>query len=375
MSELYCPLPPRDQDIFRFRSQYGASLGSVFVLGPRLSNNTPRENPDGSSELQSLKKSITSNGFDETRRKWEAHWLSALSNDNLMWLKDVAQCRTLRLPLSFYSLGPLFCLGTPFEDEPSKVYHSCWSIVKHLIEKCRCHGIGILIDFHTSSSGINLCASAEDRAVARDCVAFLAQEVTFHAMSGVVGLSISSGCESASDMCECYDEVLKIARAIDQSLPIYIDDGQEKSKKRVFRGCKSDIPQFKTDFLNGTVQIPSCLMIPQAEVREKAKQAKAEQSQFQKKALSQTTSSWSSHKRQSFIHGWDLGYNDALQFFGAAVQGVLPLRDGADKISALEPWIRQRKRDIDPEQLDEDPTAWEDGLRKGIDDFYNFVGI
>ncbi|RAL00955.1 uncharacterized protein BO80DRAFT_493826 [Aspergillus ibericus CBS 121593] len=375
MSELYCPLPPRDQDIFRFRSQYGASLGSVFVLGPRLNNHTPREDPDGSSELQSLKKSIASNGLDETRRAWETHWLSALSHDDLRWLKDVAQCRTLRIPLSFYSLGPLFCLGTPFEGEPSKVYHSCWNIVKHLIEKCRFHGIGVLIDFHTSSSGINLCASEKDRAVARDCVAFLAQEVTFHGMSGVVGLSISSGCENASDMCECYGEVLKIGRAIDPCLPIYIDDGQEQSKKQVFAGCKSDIPQFKTDFLNGTVQVPSCLTMPQAEVREKTQQAKANQSQFLEKALSQISSSWSSHKRQSFAHGWDLGYNDALQFFGAAVQGVLPPRDGADKISALELWIRQRKRDIDPEQLDEDPTAWEEGLRKGIDDLSDFVGI
>ena len=247
--------------------------------------------------------------------------------------------------------------------------------MKHLIQKCRSHGIGILIDFHTSSSGINLCATAENRAVARDCIAFLAQEVTFHGMSGVVGLSISSGCENASDMCECYDEVLKIARAIDQSLLIYIDDGQEKSKQQVFAGCKSAIPQFKTDFLNGTVQIPTCLTIPPAEVREKTKQATAEQSHFREKALSQTTSSWSSHRRQSFAHGWNLGYNDALQFFGAAAQGVLPPRDGADKISALEPWIQQRKRDIDPEQLGEDPSAWEDGLRRGIVDFYSFVGI
>ncbi|OOF97424.1 hypothetical protein ASPCADRAFT_206254 [Aspergillus carbonarius ITEM 5010] len=375
MSELYCPLPPRDQDIFRFRSQYGANLGPVFVLGPQLSNNIPREDPAGSCELQSLKKSIATDGLEETRRKWEAHWLSALSDDDLLWLKDVAKCRTLRLPLSFYSLGPLFCPRTAFEGDPSQVYHSCWNIVKHLIQKCRSHGIGILIDFHTSSSGINLCATAENRAVARDCIAFLAQEVTFHGMSGVVGLSISSGCENASDMCECYDEVLKIARAIDQSLLIYIDDGQEKSKQQVFAGCKSAIPQFKTDFLNGTVQIPTCLTIPPAEVREKTKQATAEQSHFREKALSQTTSSWSSHRRQSFAHGWNLGYNDALQFFGAAAQGVLPPRDGADKISALEPWIQQRKRDIDPEQLGEDPSAWEDGLRRGIVDFYSFVGI
>ncbi|GKZ18074.1 glucan 1,3-beta-glucosidase 3 [Aspergillus brasiliensis] len=369
MSELYCPLPPRDQDIYRFRQQFGASLGSYFVLGPR-------DDAGESNELQLLKTSIASTGLEQTQQKWESHWHSALTDDDLVWLKDVAQCRTLRLPLSFYSLGPLFSRGTPFEGDPSEVYHQCWSIVKHLIEKCQLHGIGVLIDFQASASGINLCASAKDRTIARDCVAFLAQEITFHAMTGVVGLSVSSGCEPAPDMCECYDEIFKIASAIDPSLPVYIDDSQAQCNKRVFDSCESDIPQFKSDISNGTIRIPSYMMLPEAEIRQKIKYAGAERSSFQEKALSsQVSGSWSSNNRQSFVHGWNLGFDDALRFFGAAVQGTLPPRKGADKIYDIELWIQQRKRDIDPEQLEENSAAWEGGLRRGISDFYEFIGV
>ncbi|KAI2927050.1 CAZyme family GH5 [Aspergillus niger] len=368
MSELYCPIPPRDQDIYRFRQQFGANLGSTFVLGPH-------DNTGESNELQLLKTSLASTGLEQTRQKWQSHWHSALTDDDLVWLKDVAQCRTLRLPLSFYSLGPLFCRGTAFEGDPSEVYHHCWSTVKHLIEKCWFHGIGILIDFQASASGINLCASAKDRTIARDCVAFLAQEITFHSMSAVVGLSVSSGCEPAPDMCECYDEILKIAIAIDACLPVYIDDNQAQCNKRVFKGCESDIPQFKSDISIGKIQIPSQMMLPETEVREKINKAKAERSGFQEKVLSQVSESWGSNERQSFVHGWNLGYDDALRFFGAAVQGILAPRKGADKIYDIELWVQQRKRDIDPEQLGENSAAWEDGLRRGIQDFYNIIGI
>ncbi|PYH37880.1 uncharacterized protein BO87DRAFT_351998 [Aspergillus neoniger CBS 115656] len=368
MPELYCPIPPRDKDIYRFRQQFGASLGSFFVLGPR---NTAGE----SNELQLLKTSIAFTGLEQTKQKWESHWHSALTDNDLAWLKDVAHCRTLRLPLSFYSIGPVFSRGTSFEGDPAEVYHQCWSTVKHLIEKCWFHGIGILIDFQASASGINLCASAKDRTIARDCVAFLAQEITFHSMSGVVGLSVSSGCEPAPDMCECYDEIIQIANAIDASLPVYINDNQAQCNKRVFEGCETDIPQFRSDISNGKVQIPSQMTLPETEVREKTNQARAERSRFQEKALSQVSGSWGSNKRQSFVHGWNLGYDDALRFFGASVQGILAPRKGADKIYDTELWVQQRKRDIDPEQLEENSAAWEDGLRRGINDFYDFIGI
>ncbi|PYH94998.1 hypothetical protein BO71DRAFT_352122 [Aspergillus ellipticus CBS 707.79] len=372
MSELYCPLPAKDQDIFRFRYHYGINLGSVFLHGPWPSNSsTSEKDSDGLDELQALKKSVASHGLEQTRLKWETPWHPALTEDNLVWLKDVARCNTIRIPLGFFSLGPLFCLETAFDGPPSQVYASCWNIVRHLIEKCRDFGIGVLIDFHTSGGGINLDASAEGRAVAKDCIAFLAQEVTFHAMSGVVGLQISSGNDYNADLQEWYDEVLMITSAIDRSLPIYINDGREQTKQRVFEDCTDSREQFKT----GATSIPSYLTIPQAEVREKAKKAKAEQPQLREKILSQLSDSWNSHQRESFSHGWDLGYSDALQFFSAAVLGVLPDRAGADKIDSLELWIRQRKTDLVPEQLSEDPTAWETGLRRGISDFYKAVQI
>ncbi|KAE8383633.1 glycoside hydrolase superfamily [Aspergillus bertholletiae] len=227
--------PPTAEDIFRYRYQHGTNLGSMFVHGPWLSDDVSTRISGGAKELEEVKRSLKACGLEETRSKWEAYWQTALTDFDIIWLKDVARCNSIRIPMGFFTLGPVFCTGTEFEGEPSEVYVNCWNILKHLVEKCYHHGIGVLIDFQTipgsvdrnSEIGIaDFCVSERNWSMVTDCVAFIVQEVTYHAMSGVIGVQISSETDwKTCDLQKWYDEVLEITSCVNPFLPIYISDG------------------------------------------------------------------------------------------------------------------------------------------------------
>ncbi|RAL10000.1 uncharacterized protein BO97DRAFT_395334 [Aspergillus homomorphus CBS 101889] len=385
MSDLYCPLPPGDQDIFRFRSRYGVNLGSTFLHGPS-STNAISSNCTEQDELEALKSSIETNGLEPTSSIWGSHWLGALKNDDLLWLRDSAHCNTIQLSLGFLTLGPLFSEGTPFEGLPSQVYTRCWNAIKHLMERCHTHGIGVLLTFDPTANGVDLCSSVKTLALARDCVAFIAQEVTFHALHGVAGLRIAlpekNNEADASRLRDWCREVRMIVSAIDEFLPLYISAGLEGTAK-FHDDCATPFPQLGADLgRSGATTIfapPSHLLLSRDLVQAQAQQARIERPQLLREALSQVEaqekSCQSAAGRQSFVHGWDLGFSDALRFYDAAVEGLLPLRrpGGADRIGEVELWARRRARDV--ARLEGDHQTWELGLRRGIADFDRFVGI
>ncbi|KAF9895376.1 Glucan 1,3-beta-glucosidase 3 [Aspergillus nanangensis] len=233
-------LPPTVDDIFRYRYQHGTNVGPIFMHGPWFDRSISEEDIGGRRELEKIQRSLKDKGLNETKSNWESHWLNALTEDDLMWLRDVAHCNLIRLPVGFFTLGPLFCSGTVFDGEPSQVYTNCWNTIRHLLSKCYDYGIGVLIDFQTIPRGLKAaphkenshdsqtCPSPHSWVLARDCVAFIVQEVTFHAMSEVVGIQISSDTNwGTCDLQKWYDEVLEITSCINPSLPTYISDGQD----------------------------------------------------------------------------------------------------------------------------------------------------
>lgn len=76
----------------------------------------------GSSELDAVVASLTVQGLEATRQQWESHWKSALTDEDLAWLVEVAGCNHIRLPVGYFTLGPAFCRNTPFAMLPSEVY-------------------------------------------------------------------------------------------------------------------------------------------------------------------------------------------------------------------------------------------------------------
>jgi aryl-phospho-beta-D-glucosidase BglC (GH1 family) len=183
-------------------------------------------------------RSLKVRGLEATRQKWEKHWLSALTEDDFRWLKDVARCNSIRLPIGFFTLGPNFCSGTAFEGEPSHVYNNAWGIVKRLVTDCHHHGIGVLLDLHAAPGGANaqnhsgtdsgkaeLWKSAHNLSLARDCIAFIIQEVTHHDLRNVIGIQLcNEPMWNAPGIQQWHDEILSITSVVDPSLPIYIGD-------------------------------------------------------------------------------------------------------------------------------------------------------
>ncbi|KAE8351804.1 glycoside hydrolase superfamily [Aspergillus coremiiformis] len=494
--------PPTAEDVFRYRYQHGTNLGSMFVHGPWLNDGASSDDTSVSRELDEVKRSLMTQGLEETRLKWEAHWQIALTDFDIIWFKSVARCNSIRIPIGFFTLGPVFCTGTDFEGEPSEVYVNCWNILKRLIEKCHSHGIGVLIDFQTipgsmDQSGhvdfgmVDFCASERKWVLATDCVAFVVQEVTYHAMAGVIGVQISSETDwKACDLWRWYDEVLEITSCVNPPLPIYISDGrnfaaaldyamarnrlqtlldsssiivdthryyttgayrhmgpeaiisqihdalselsirqgnvssrrtavdayigqyscamdtqiggrtgqsgrtalikafgQTQSKQWQSKACGSAFVGFKIHRISGdewdfeqqvstgAISSPPWLTIPRAQVLSKTAEAEKRRSDSREAALSQHSGSPDTREHQLYALGWDLGFSDALSFFGALARDVIPGGwNGGEKIGAMELWVRKRLRETQ-RLTKEFSIDWETGFRKGVSDFYDLVGI
>jgi aryl-phospho-beta-D-glucosidase BglC (GH1 family) len=79
----------------------------------------------GDSELDAVTAAVNEMGLDGAKAKWEDHWRNALSDGDLQWLVNEARCTSIRLPIGYFTLGPEFCRGTPFEGVGG-VYDGAW---------------------------------------------------------------------------------------------------------------------------------------------------------------------------------------------------------------------------------------------------------
>jgi len=79
----------------------------------------------GDSELDAVTAAVKEMGMDGARGKWEEHWRNALSEGDLQWLVNEAKCTSIRLPIGYFTLGPEYCKGTPFEGVGG-VYEGAW---------------------------------------------------------------------------------------------------------------------------------------------------------------------------------------------------------------------------------------------------------
>jgi aryl-phospho-beta-D-glucosidase BglC (GH1 family) len=184
------------------------------------------------------RRSLKASGLAATRTKWETHWAQALTEDDFNWLMTKAHCTTIRLPVGFFTLGPAYCTGTPFDGDPAQVYINAWAAVKNLILRCYAHGIGVLIDFHalpggangeehsgTSSGKAELWGNTANLALAQKCVLFMANEIKAGIL-GVIGIQLcNEAITNAPGMYDWYNTVISAIRSLDFTMPIYISDG------------------------------------------------------------------------------------------------------------------------------------------------------
>jgi aryl-phospho-beta-D-glucosidase BglC (GH1 family) len=199
--------------------------------------------------------SVITRGLDNTREKWEAHWSSALSDDDLHWLSETANCTSIRLPIGYFTLGPGFCSNTPFAMQPAQVYVNAWAAVKRLVARCFEHGIGVLLDMHAAPGGANsethsgtssgkaeLWGNKFNLDLLIKCLCFVAQEVVRGDMKGVIGIQLVNEAQwDPPGMYKFYDDVLMKIAAIDPTLPVYISDGWDLGRALKYAQSKNSV--------------------------------------------------------------------------------------------------------------------------------------
>jgi aryl-phospho-beta-D-glucosidase BglC (GH1 family) len=124
---------------------------------------------------------------------------------------------------------------------------------------------------------------------------------------------------------------------------------------------------FKAKSDEGSIIPPGFMMMSADDRRARVEKARHERDGRMHEAVQQHVSYWSGvdpnghYEHEKYEHGWQVGYQDAFAFFeGRGTQG--------DKVGMLEVWILKRIR----ESGYRGGFTWlfEQGLRKGVQDFY-----
>ncbi|QDS72802.1 hypothetical protein FKW77_006491 [Venturia effusa] len=234
------PKPPTTLDIIRYRYHYGVNLGAVYVLEKWLfSSAFPSDVTDKqTSELEAVKTWTKEIGLEATRERFEARWKDIIQSTDWNWLVNKGHVTSIRLPIGYFTLGPDYCKGTPFETYAA-VYRGAWSSVRALVATARSHGIGVLIDYHalpgganagdhsgTNSGSAELWNNVPNLVLAQRCLEFLAKEISGGSVVDAIGLQIvNEAAYDAPGMYEWYDKMISAISAIDAKIPLYISDG------------------------------------------------------------------------------------------------------------------------------------------------------
>ncbi|KAF2502586.1 glycoside hydrolase [Lophium mytilinum] len=240
-------------DVARYRYHHGTNLGSIYVLEKWLHGSMfpPNAAPGQTSELEAVKLWVSQIGLDATCTKFWKHWGSAVSDSDMRWLSRSANCTTLRIPIGYFTLGPYFCQGTPFEPY-AEVYRGAWEEIRSFILRLWAFRIGVVLDLHALPGGANggehsgtnsgkadLWTSSSNLALGQRCAEFLAQEVQ-NGLKGVAGIQLCNEANwDAPGMYAWYDKCIASISAIDPSIPIIISDGWNLSKALDYVGKKN----------------------------------------------------------------------------------------------------------------------------------------
>lgn len=146
--------PPFDQakaNVFRYRQQQGVNLGSWFVHEQWM---TPSVFTCASGP-QSAEIDIATGWGNTTTAQavLERHWDTFINQSDFQYLASIG-INTVRLPIGYWSLGPVYCKDTPFEPVAS-VYTNSWSRVVRAINWAGEAGIGVLVDLHGAPGSQN----------------------------------------------------------------------------------------------------------------------------------------------------------------------------------------------------------------------------
>jgi hypothetical protein len=164
--------------------------------------------------------------------------------------------------------------------------------------------------------------------------------------------------------------------------------GQQQSQKWQQRSGGSFFWTYKMDWMDGgewgfaeqtkkgNIPPPANLTLPAQEVKNRIQAASDRRKELGDNAKQGHEGYWNqTSPGQKFEHwrygeGWELGYSDAMKFFGMKGEEG---RDGGDKIGLLDVWVKKRLGESG--MRGKFGWEWEQGFRAGVRGFYEVVGI
>lgn len=136
---------------------------------------------------------------EAARSVLERHWDTFITQEDFDNLAKIG-INTVRLPIGYWSLGPGFLGGTPFEPV-ADVYRNAWSRVLRAIGMASQAGVGVLVDLHgavgsqngqphsgISDGATSLFTSPDNVAKTLEVLRFLMQQLSY--VTNVVGIQI-----------------------------------------------------------------------------------------------------------------------------------------------------------------------------------------
>ncbi|KAI0341792.1 glycoside hydrolase [Trametopsis cervina] len=247
------PFPPFDQakaNVYRYRQQQSVNLGSWFVHEDWMTPSLFACAAD--KQLSEVDIAHGWGSTDAARAVLEKHWDTFITDADFAYLASIG-INTVRLPIGYWTLGPDFCVNTPFEDV-ADVYQNSWARVVRTINVADSHGIGVLVDLHgapgsqngqqhsgISDGATNLFDHPDYINQTMNALTFLAAELTF--VTNVVGIQLLNEPQSVPSLESFYTQAISAMRTIypnATNFPLYLHDGFDLERFSSFVSQRSD---------------------------------------------------------------------------------------------------------------------------------------
>ncbi|WVF72888.1 hypothetical protein IAT40_007706 [Kwoniella sp. CBS 6097] len=248
--EPFAPYDASKALIYRYRQQQSVNLGSWFVQEQWM-------NPSMFTCASGNKQAEfdIANGWgsvDNARQVLERHWDEWITESDFQYLASIG-INTVRLPIGYWSLGPVYCQGTAFESV-SAAYVNSWPRVVRAINWAEKYGLGVLVDLHgapgsqnaQAHSGVsdgqqNLFNNPNNIQLTINILTYLTQQLV--KVNNVVGIQILNEPSNVDSLPSFYTQVLGVLRQVSPeaaAFPFYVNDAFDMGRFADYVSTRKD---------------------------------------------------------------------------------------------------------------------------------------
>ncbi|THH29640.1 hypothetical protein EUX98_g4554 [Antrodiella citrinella] len=227
-------------NFYRYRQQQAVNLGSWFVHEKWMTASLFQ----CASGKKAAEIDIANGwgGVSGARAILEQHWDTFITEDDFKYLASIG-INTVRLPIGYWSLGPDYTKGTPFEAAGA-VYQNSWPRIVRTINQANKYNIGVLVDLHgavgsqngqdhsgISDGKVNLFTNTGDQDKTVDVLTYLTKQLVN--VNNVVGIEILNEPKNVAGLIPFYDKAINAMRGVSdaaRSFPLYVHDGFDLTK-------------------------------------------------------------------------------------------------------------------------------------------------